>query len=169
MKLRLWGALFLVPLFAFTCGNRRPFVYNSLCEPIDVRVTWQDGTESRGPLNPSTKSSLSDPPHYPKKVTITLPDGKEHVFTSENAPGLVGGEVTGPVSGWRATEAGVVPLLEEEILDRDNRLKPNCTGSGVSPSGKSHRSKDYDASRERRRAPDIGLAVQPKTQPSNHC
>ncbi len=134
MRLRVWFAVILVPLVAFICGNRRPFVYNDLCEPIDVQVTWEDGSLYSFQLPPGAQLFLSDPPRYPMKVAITFPSGEIHTFTDANAPDLIGGEVNGPIAGWRVTESGVVAFLEKEMADLSHRPTSDC--SGGSPSSK---------------------------------
>ncbi len=145
MRLRVWFAVILVPLVAFICGNRRPFVYNNLCEPIDVQVTWEDGSLYSFLLPPGASGYLSDPPRYPKKVAITLPSGEIQTFTDANAPELIAGEVNGPIVGWRVTESGVVALLEEEIADLSHRRTSDCSGRG-SPSSKSEPYETFEPS-----------------------
>jgi len=126
MRLSLWCVLSLLPLCAITCGNRRPVVYNGLCEDIQVEVTWEDGTTSSGALPYASSAFLSSPPNYPSKITVELPDGSIYEFTEANAPDLIGGEVTGQIIGWRATDSNLVALTEEELEEGDDRLAPRC-------------------------------------------
>lgn len=111
--------LIALSLLGFTCGNRKPVVVNQLTYPIRVSSTCEDGMSVDGELLPNGRAFLSDPPHHPQQVVISLPDGESHTFTKANAPDLIGQPVTGPVVGWKVTSAGVLPLLEGELKDSD--------------------------------------------------
>ena len=116
--------LIALSVVGFTCGNRMPVVVNQLPHPIRVISTWDDGRSVHGELPPAGRAFLSDPPHHPQQVVISLPDGESHTFTKANAPELIGHPVTGPVVGWKVTSAGVLPLLESELKESDAR-EPN--------------------------------------------
>ena len=111
--------LIALSLLGFTCGNRKPVVVNQLSRPIRISSTWEDGKSVDGELAPNGRLFLSDPPHHPQQVVISLPDGESHTFTKANAPGLIGQAVTGTVVGWKVTSTGVLPLLEGELKDSD--------------------------------------------------
>jgi hypothetical protein len=113
--LRTVLAAALLLTVAFTCGDRRPVVANDLREPIFVGWVNEDGTVVDFELPASGRLFLSDPPHHPQQVVITVPGGGVHTFTEENAPGLLRGAPTGSVIGWRVTESGVVPLTEGDL------------------------------------------------------
>ena len=115
MKRPIFLVLFALSLLGFTCGNRKPVVVNALDRSIYVRSTWEDGTSVGGELAASGHLFLSDPPHYPKEVMISVPGGDSHTFTKANAPDLIGHPVTGAIIGWKVTDSGVLPLFIEEL------------------------------------------------------
>jgi hypothetical protein len=116
--------LFVLPLFGFTCGNRKPIVANQLSRPIHVMLTWENGKPVEDELPPGGRAFLSDPPHHPQQVVISLPDGESYTFTKLNAPELIGHPVTGHVVGWKVTGRGVSLLLEGELKELDAQ-EPN--------------------------------------------
>lgn len=115
MKRAVIGFLTALALLGFTCGDRRPVVVNQLARPINVRLTWSDGTTSAGGVPPSGRLFLADPPRYPEQVVISVSGGETYTFSSANSPELIGHAITGTVVGWKVTDSGVLPLTAEEL------------------------------------------------------
>jgi hypothetical protein len=123
MKRASVALLIALSLFGFACANRKPVVANELARSICIRSTWDDGKSVDGVLPPNGRAFLSDPPHHPQQVVISLPDGESYTFTRANAPDLIGQPVTGSIIGWRVTSGGVLPLLDGELKDSDGETK----------------------------------------------
>jgi len=115
LSLRTGVLLLAISAAGFVCGDRRPVVINSLSQQILVSSVFEDGRVVQGHLPPSGRLFLSDPPHYPTAVTISVPGGQSQTFTGANAPDLLGHKITGGVVGWRVTESGIIALSDEDL------------------------------------------------------